>query len=145
MKTYVFMAIPPCILLRMTNVSEESCRDHQDTHFMFNNFPPAPRIMPFMRLRGKMWHSQTDHALRSIRFALLDYKFIHFIKARDTYSEYVILIIFPRQQWLRERASMLCFMCIACLINFIIKCRTLMKLTRRMNTPFSCHRNDHFL
>jgi hypothetical protein len=29
------------------------------------------------------------------------------IKATDTHSEYVILIAFPRQQWLRERASML--------------------------------------
>ena len=29
------------------------------------------------------------------------------IQARDTHSEYVILIAFPLQQWLRERASML--------------------------------------
>jgi hypothetical protein len=28
-------------------------------------------------------------------------------KATDTRLEYVILIAFPRQQWLRERASML--------------------------------------
>jgi hypothetical protein len=28
-------------------------------------------------------------------------------KAIDTHSEYVILIAFPRQKWLRERASML--------------------------------------
>jgi hypothetical protein len=28
-------------------------------------------------------------------------------KATDTRSEYVIIIAFPRQQWLRERASML--------------------------------------
>ena len=28
------------------------------------------------------------------------------IKATDTHSEYVILNAFPRQQWLRERASM---------------------------------------
>ena len=28
-------------------------------------------------------------------------------KATDTHSEYVILIAFPLQQWLRERASML--------------------------------------
>jgi len=29
------------------------------------------------------------------------------IKATNTHSEYVILIALPRQQWLRERASML--------------------------------------
>jgi hypothetical protein len=28
-------------------------------------------------------------------------------KATDTHSEYVTLIAFPQQQWLRERASML--------------------------------------
>ena len=28
-------------------------------------------------------------------------------EAADTHSEHVILIAFPRQQWLRERASML--------------------------------------
>jgi hypothetical protein len=29
-------------------------------------------------------------------------------KATDTHSEYVIFIAFPRQQWLRERSSILC-------------------------------------
>ena len=28
-------------------------------------------------------------------------------KATDTRSEYITLIVFPRQQWLREHASML--------------------------------------
>ena len=30
-------------------------------------------------------------------------------KATNTHSEYVILIDFPRQKWLRERASLLMF------------------------------------
>jgi len=30
-------------------------------------------------------------------------------KAKNTHSEYVILIVFPLQQWLHERASMLCY------------------------------------
>jgi len=33
--------------------------------------------------------------------------------ATNTYSEYVILIAFPLQQWLCERASMLCYTYIA--------------------------------
>jgi hypothetical protein len=37
-------------------------------------------------------------------------------KATDTRSEYVILIAFPRQQWLHERTSMLRYMYIACLV-----------------------------
>jgi hypothetical protein len=39
--------------------------------------------------------------IRRMRFACL------VTKATNTHSEYVILIAFPRQQWLRESASML--------------------------------------
>ena len=41
-------------------------------------------------------------------------------KATDTSSEYVILIAFPRQQWLRERASMLRYTYIACIVNIAV-------------------------
>jgi hypothetical protein len=45
--------------------------------------------------------SQTtdDNIILRMRFACW------ITKATDTHSEYVILIAFPRQQWLRERAS----------------------------------------
>ena len=36
---------------------------------------------------------------------------------RHTHSEYVILIAFPHQQWLRERAPILRYTYIACLVN----------------------------
>jgi hypothetical protein len=39
-------------------------------------------------------------------------------KATDTHSDYVILIAFPRQQWLRERASMLLYTYIVSLVTF---------------------------
>jgi hypothetical protein len=39
-------------------------------------------------------------------------------KATDTHTEYVILIAFPLQQWLHERASMLRYTHISCLISF---------------------------
>ena len=39
-------------------------------------------------------------------------------KTTNTHSEYVILIAFPLQQWLRERASMLGYTYIACLLIF---------------------------
>jgi hypothetical protein len=42
-----------------------------------------------------------DNTIRRMRFAWW------ITKATDTHSEYVILIAFPRQQWLCERASML--------------------------------------
>jgi len=36
-------------------------------------------------------------------------------KATNTYSEYVIISAFLLQQWLRERASMLC-LCVHCVV-----------------------------
>ena len=41
-------------------------------------------------------------------------------KGYKTHSGYVILLVFPRQQWLYERASMLRYTYIACLINSTI-------------------------
>jgi hypothetical protein len=37
-------------------------------------------------------------------------------KATNTPSEYIILIVFQRQQWLRERASVLDYTYIVCLV-----------------------------
>ena len=34
---YTFI-ISPWIFLRMRNVSEQSCRENKNTHFIFNNF-----------------------------------------------------------------------------------------------------------
>jgi len=38
-------------------------------------------------------------------------------KATNTHSEYVILISFPQQEWLHERASVLRYTYIACLVT----------------------------
>ena len=37
-------------------------------------------------------------------------------KAANAYSEHVILIAFPRQQWLYERCSVLLYTYVACLV-----------------------------
>jgi hypothetical protein len=42
-----FFIISRLILLRMRNVSDKSCRENQNTHFMFSNV--FPKIVPFMR------------------------------------------------------------------------------------------------
>ena len=41
-------------------------------------------------------------------------------KATDTRSEYVIFMVFPQQRWLQERASMLLYTYIACLLYYPI-------------------------
>ena len=40
-------------------------------------------------------------------------------KTTDAHSEYVILIAFSRQQWLRERALLLRYTYIACLVCMV--------------------------
>jgi hypothetical protein len=52
-----------------------------------------------------------DNIIRRMRFTCW------MTKATKTHSEYVILIAFPRQQWLRERVSILRYTHIASLIG----------------------------
>ena len=41
------------------------------------------------------------------------------IKATNTHSEYVKLIVFPLQQWLHDCASLLCYTYMVCLVAFV--------------------------
>ena len=45
--TKTFLHLPPLILLRMRNVLDKSCRENQNTHFMFSKF--FPKIVPLMK------------------------------------------------------------------------------------------------
>ena len=59
---------------------------------------------------GRGRQATDDNIIRCMRFACW------ITKATDTRSEYVILIAFLRQQWLRERASMLRYTHVASLV-----------------------------
>jgi len=50
---------------------------------------------------GRIGQATDDNMIPSKRFAC------RITKTTDTHSEYVIIIVLSRQQWLRERASML--------------------------------------
>jgi hypothetical protein len=73
------------------------------THFMFNNFlfRKSCRLWENVEKYGTARQATDDNIIRRMRFACW------ITKATDTHSEYATLIYFPRQQWLRERASML--------------------------------------
>ena len=47
-------------------------------------------------------------------------------KAINVHSEYVMLIAFPQQQWLHECASLLHYMCVACLVIFLYRSTSLL-------------------
>ena len=74
---FKFLIISRSVLLRMRNVSDKSCRENQNTHFMFCNFFPKiirPQ-MTIRRMRTACWIPT----------------------ATNTHSEYVKLIAFPLQ------------------------------------------------
>jgi hypothetical protein len=58
---FKFMIISRWIILRMRNVLDKSCRENQNTHFMFSNFSPrklcrlweCPKI--WWSRRGRIW------------------------------------------------------------------------------------------
>ena len=113
MKTDIctFMIISRSFLLRMRNVSDKSCTENQNTRFVFNNFIFLTSCR-FCDNVGKCYRAgeaTDDNIIRRMRIA-------YWIpKATNTHSQYVILIAFPLQQWLQERASILRYTYIACL------------------------------
>ena len=87
----------------MRNISDRICRENQNTHFYVQSFFSENRAVYEIMWRNMV---ETDRAtdvsiIRRMRFACW------ITKAADTHSEYVIVIAFPRQRWLRERASLL--------------------------------------
>jgi hypothetical protein len=100
---YTFMIISRSVLLTMRNVSDKRCRENQNTHFMFNNFffRKSCRLWDNVEKYGRVGQATGDNIIRRMRFACW------ITKATNTHTEYVILIAFPRQQWLGEWVSML--------------------------------------
>jgi len=89
-------------LLRMRNISDKSCKENQNTHFIFNNlFSP--------RKSCRLWDNVGKYTVvpagtdDSMSHALSCWR----TKATSTHSEYVVLIAIPLQQWLHESASVL--------------------------------------
>ena len=100
-------------LLRMRNVSDKSGREDQNTHFMFNNFLFSKNHTVYK----KMWRITLERV--KLRKKIWCTRIACWLpKATDTHSEYVMLIAFPLQQWLRERAWMIRYNYIACLVWF---------------------------
>jgi hypothetical protein len=86
--------------LRMRNVSDRRCRKYKNTHLC------AVTSFESRGVHETVWKNmleadqpQVVYVIRRIRFAWC------LTKATDTHSEYVMLIAFPRQQWFRERFS----------------------------------------
>jgi hypothetical protein len=59
---------------------------------------------------GRAGQATDDNIIQRMRFVCW------ITKATDIHSEYVILVAFPRRQWLGERASVLRYTYIVCLV-----------------------------
>jgi len=107
-----FLIISPSVLLRMRNVSEKKCcTENQNIYFMFSNL--FSEAGPFMRYVEK-YYRELDRSQMTIgRMRIACW----IPKAADIQWECVILIAFPRQQCLREGASMLLCTYIVCLFG----------------------------
>jgi len=70
MKTNTYIS-DRTVLIRTRNVSDKSCAENQNTHPMFI-FPPPPKIVPFMRMCGKVQYSQAGHRRQRGTSALRD-------------------------------------------------------------------------
>ena len=93
----------------------QNCGENQNTHFMVRNFFFPQKCYIY----GVMWKSIVQPGRPQI--IIWRMRIACWIpKATNTHSEYVILIAFPLQQWLHERASVLRHTYIACIVNFSI-------------------------
>jgi len=71
---------------------------------VLSEFPPPPKIVPFMRYLakyGRAGQATNENTIRRMRNECW------IPQATNTHSEYVILIAFLLHLWLHERASML--------------------------------------
>jgi hypothetical protein len=103
MKTYVRFLSSHSVLLRMRNVSDKSCRENQNTHFVFSNFFFSLETRAVCEIMWK-YFVEPDRPLMTIWLMRIAF---WIPKATNTQSEYVIIIAFPPQQWLHEHASVL--------------------------------------
>jgi hypothetical protein len=105
----IFFIISRWILLRLTNVSDKFVEANQNTHFVFRNVFPwkSCRLWDYVK-KNIVKPDSPQIKIWRMRIACC------IPKATNTHSEYVIIIAFPLQQRLHERASLLRYTYIAC-------------------------------
>ena len=96
----------------MRNVSDKSCRENKNTHFIFNNF----FLFENRAVIEIIWKNAV-HAV-SPQVTIWRMRIAYWIlEATDAYSEYTIglCIAFPLQQWFTRKRLNLRYTYIACL------------------------------
>ena len=106
-----FRIVSRWILLGMRNFSDKFVEKIW-THILWSItlFRKSYRLWDRVEKYGSAGQATNDSIMQSIHSAY------RLINTTDTHSEYVILIAFPLLQYLRERASILRYTWIACLV-----------------------------
>ena len=98
------------VLLRMINVSDKSPRENQNTHFILSIFFPENLTVYKIRWKNIVEPKRAQMAICRTRIECW------IPKVTDARTEYVRLTAFP----LQHCASMLRYMCIACLVILLV-------------------------
>jgi len=100
------------IVCRIRNVSDGSCKNNQNTYFIFNKF-----FWISCRLWGNVEKHGTARQVTDEDITLRMHIACWITKTTNTHSEYVIFIALPLQRWSRERSWI-----IIIIIIIIINC-----------------------
>jgi hypothetical protein len=129
------VTISRSILRRMRSVSNKSCRENQSTHVVRSNFffenravyeIMSKNTVESERLKMTIWRLVVCWIIQATRTSTRTRLCIHIHRRARTQIPRNILLyaipLFSRQQWLRERASMLRYTYNACRISFSATC-----------------------
>jgi hypothetical protein len=86
----------------MRNVSDMSCKENQNTHFMLNNI----FFFENRAVYGMMWRNIVEPDAQQMTIWRMCFACL-LPTATNTHSEYITRFAFPLQQWLHEDASRL--------------------------------------
>ena len=98
---YTFFNISHSVLLIIRNISDKICTENQNTHYILNNFFFENPAIYEIIWKNIVEQDRPQITIWRMRIACW------ITKTSNTYSEYVILIAFQLQIWLRECASTL--------------------------------------
>jgi hypothetical protein len=113
------MTVSRRILLRLRYASDKSCREKQNTHFMYSIFLFRKSFLLWDNVEKYCTAGQAtdDNMIWRTLFACW------ITKATNMHWEYVVFIPFPQQRCLHERASILRYTHIAYLVYMKRRCQ----------------------
>jgi len=111
---YTFFTIPHSLLLIITHVSDTSCKENQNTQFVFNDFFSRKSCCLWDNVESIVEPDRLQMAICRKRITCCIPKATNTLRICNIYA-------FPLQQWSHEGASVLRYTCTACLVK-IRKC-----------------------